>query len=51
MTFPVPPLKEDLGRREKGPGNEPDFGKNATIHGQINEVTASADPPVVELQT
>ena len=51
MIFPMPPLEKDLTGRKKGPGNEPDFGKNATIHGQINEVTASADPPVVALQT
>ena len=50
MTFPIPPLQEDLGRREKGPGDTSDFIGKASIHGQINEVTASPDPPVAKLK-
>ena len=43
-------LKQDLARGEEGSGDKSDFIGKTSIHGQINEVAAPPDPPVVELQ-
>jgi len=50
VIYPIPPLKEYWGGREKGSGDKSDFTGKTLIHGEINEVTAPPDPSIIQLK-